>query len=119
LAELVEYGLVVLASAFVMVFSIASYTSYASSVSVATQRADYSSYVTLAYAAMERGNSSAGLTLENTTLECHQGSLVFGSPALAVEDSLPVGCQFDYHNLNGPRRLSFSYSNGVLNLEVS
>ena len=119
MAELVEYGLVVLTSSFVVAFSIAGYTSFTTAVSLATQRADYSSYVTLAYAAIEQGNSKAALSFVHTSLWCQDGSLSFGSPGLSASDSLPAGCNFRYQDLNGPHVLLFSFVSGALQLQVS
>lgn len=118
MAELVEYGLVVLVSSLVMAFSVVGYGSFASSVSAATQQADYSSYVANAFAAIQQGSSTVTLTLENTTLSCSHGTLLFASPAVSTEDVLPIGCHFEFQDLSGSHRLFFSSSGGTLNLRV-
>jgi hypothetical protein len=118
LAEILEYALVFMASALVVVFSFGMYSTYSSAVAESEYRVGFSSLVSVAMASVEHGGSAITLHLDNVTLECQAGHFNFVSPTYSASASLPAECNFKETRISGTRTFIFSDVGGSIGLEV-
>lgn len=118
MAEVFEYSLVVLVSAALTVFSVGVYGGLGSAIGPAADEADFASVLALATAAVEHGSSSSVLVFDHASIGCSSGVIILTSGGYSQNSTLPVDCSIPTETVSGARQLTFSYVEGVLNLQV-
>ena|SRR5579863_875970 len=119
MAEVVEYSLVVLASALFVAGSVATYGSYDSFVSGLQLRSASSTIGRLAAEAIATGTSSASVDMPASTIQCGGGVLSVSSGGESEVQTLGAGCNFNVTVQGGVHTLLFSFSSSRLTMAVS
>jgi hypothetical protein len=114
MAETVEYALVVMASAFFVAGSVATYSSFSSFESGVQFRAEFQAISTLASTAVVNGSSTETLSLPASTISCESETLYLQSGSLNRNASLGVPCDFHISVPQGVSTLTFSISSSRL-----
>ncbi len=118
MVEVLEYSLVFLASSLLIGFSVIAVGSFSNYSLGVENRAALSSLNSVAMEAVEQGSSNLTVAVAAARVLCAGGNLTLSSPYYSGSVYLPVGCHFDFSDLEGRRAFSFVSGGGQLSLEV-
>lgn len=118
MVELVEYSMVVLASALFAGASVATYSSFTRFEGDLAAHAAFSELSTLAMHAVDNGTSRSSISLPGGSIACHAGLLTFTTGALVLNQTLRTECSFDTEVTPGMHTVTFTEGSSGLLMKV-
>jgi hypothetical protein len=119
LTEVLEYCLVVMASALFVAGSVATYDSFSAFSAGLQFRVGSAAVVRLATEAVSDGNSTGLATVPATTITCAEGLLTMVSNGASITQGIPGACSFSLTIPAGTHTFEFSNAGKQLSLVVT
>ena len=119
MSEIVEYTLVVMASALLVSGSVAVYDSFSNLESELQLREAFATISDLASQAVNTGAASTTMSIPASTISCEDSSLTLSFGSLGISHSVPLDCDFIQRVAGGERSLAFAVSGNSLLLTVN